>query len=293
MGWREIPGTEARYAYRRVERDGVAVLCVRLAGYAENSADGVTRVCDGLDEVAAAHTEWLDVTTLDVRGFCNALDDACGILTGVFAGLPCCWISHDWDQQRGGERWDLPAAERLAATGSEALARVVGWRRAGGFSIDHGGGCVQRWAWGERGLVVTTTRGGQRDMADVYHRNQLVERALGGGRRVLWPRVDATGVASEASRRGARLVLEGEEVIEADFTRWSTGRALPEDWPAWVADLVGLRELDVRAPGVRESELLAVVAGLPALVVLWALPDALGPAARAELARTRPGLAIR
>lgn len=96
------------------------VLCVRLAGWAENDADGVSRVKEGLDELAAALGD-VEVCTLDVRQFSNASDDACAILTGVFSGLPCCWISREWDQQHEGRRWDLPPPEQLAANGVLAL----------------------------------------------------------------------------------------------------------------------------------------------------------------------------
>lgn len=294
-GWRPIPGTPAHRAYRRVDRDGVAVLCVRLAGWADNNPDGVSRVKDGLDELAAAIPEELDVATLDVRGFCNASDDACAILTAVFAGLPCCWITGQWDQQHEGQRWDLPASGRMAPNGEAALARVVGWRRAGGFSIDHGGGCSERSQWTERGLLVSTTRGGVPDVDDLWSRNRLVERVLHGerARRVLWPVADRSGVTHEAERRGARLVIAGDQIVEVDFTLWSTGRPLPEDWVARIAGLDACRELDLRTTAASEVDIVRAVQALPALVALRAPPGALGPDALAQLRRERPALAVR
>ena len=294
-GWRLIPGTPAHRAYRRVDRDGVAVLCVRLAGSADNNPDGVARVKDGLDELAAAIPEELDVATLDVRGFANASDDACAILTGVFAGLPCCWITHEWDQQRGGQRWDLPESERMAPNGLDALAKVVAWRRAGGFSIDHGSGCSEYSQWTERGLLVSTTRGGAPDMDDLWSRNRLVERVLHGAhaRRVLWPVADRSGVTHEAERRGARLVIANGSVVEVDFTRWAIERPLPDDWVARLAGLAACSELDLRTTAAREADILRAVQALPALVVLRVESGALGPDALAQLQRERSALVVR
>jgi len=272
----------------------VAVLCVRLAGCADNNPDGVARVKDGLEELAAGIPEEIDVTTLDVRGFCNALDDACQILTGVFTGLPCCWITHQWDQQRGGERWDLPESERMAPTGEAALARVVAWRRAGGFSISVGESS-RSWQWTDRGLVVSASHKGAPDMDDLWARNRLVERVLHGehARRVLWPVADRSGATHEAERRGARLVIAGGQVVEVDFTRWSTGRPLPDDWVARIADLEGCRELDLRGTAASELDILRAVQRLPALARLALTPGALGPAALAQLRGERPALVIR
>lgn len=296
-GWRNIAGTPARRAWRRVERDGVGVLCVRLAGWAENSADGVSRVTDALDELAR-EVDDVAVSTLDVRGFCNASDDACGILTGVFAGVPCCWISSSWDQQ-GGQRWDLPRSEQLAPDGVTALERVVGWRRAGGLMTRSGDGVYTRdWRWSARGVEVQTTRAGVVDCADLYWRNRLVERVLPRGHgeattRVLWPVDDPTGVAREAVRCGARLVLEGEQVVEVDLTRWATERALAEGWLSRIEGFTAVRELDVRTTTAREAEILRALAVWPALAVLRCEPGALGAAARAWIGRERPGLVLR
>lgn len=270
------------------------VLCVRLRGYAENSPDGVGRVRDGLDELAASIDEPLDVTTLDVRGFSNASDDACSILTSVFVGLPCCWITDDWDQQRGGARWDLPQRERMAPTGEAALARVVGWRRAGGFSIVHDSGYAEAWRWTERGLVVTTTDGGALDSKDLFHRNNLVERVLANPpRRVLWPVRDRTGATHEAVRLGARLLCVDDEIVEVDYSRWSTRRPLPDDWLAQVTALPSLRELDLRTTLAREADILRAVEALPVLATLHIDRGALGRETLARLERERPALTIR
>ncbi len=268
---------------------------MRLAGWADNNPDGVARVKDGLDELAAAIPEALDVATLDVRGFCNASDDACAILTGVFSGLPCCWITGQWDQQHEGQRWDLPASGRMGPNGEAALARVVGWRRAGGFSIDHGGGCSEHSRWTERGLLVSTTRDGVPAMDELWSRNRLVERVLHGeqARRVLWPVADRSGVTHEAQRRGAGLVIADGQIVEVDFTRWSTERPLPDDWVARIADLAACRELDLRTTAASEADILRAVQALPGLVGLRSEPGALGPDALAQLRRERPALVVR
>lgn len=273
----------------------MAVLCVRLAGWTNNNPGGVAGVKDGLDELAAAMPEEIDVTTLDVRGFGNASDDACSILTHVFAGLPCCWITGQWDQQHEGQRWDLPPSGRMAPTGEAALARVVGWRRAGGFSIDLGGGCSETSRWTERGLVVSTTRNGAPDMDDLYARNRLVERVIHGthARRVLWPVADRSGVTHEAERRGGRLVIADGRVVEVDFTSWSTGRPLPDDWVSRIADLEACRELDLRSTAAREVDILRAVQALPELVYLALAPGALSPEGQARLRGERPALVLR
>src|SRR5689334_23156522 len=84
--WHAIANSPARLAYERIERDGVAVLCMTLAGHAENTPDGVARIKAALDAVGAATDPDVDVATLDVTEFSNASDDASGILTGVFGG---------------------------------------------------------------------------------------------------------------------------------------------------------------------------------------------------------------
>lgn len=275
------------------ERDGVAILCARLAGRADNNPDGVARVKDALDAVPATLAADLDVATLDVTGFSNASDDACAILTGVFAGLPCCWVTQMWDQQRDGQRWDLPASEHMAATHESAIERVVGWRRAGGFVISVAGD-TRASQWTGRGLVVRDS-GGAGGLVDTFYRNQLVEREIGDGRsvRVLWPVVDRTGVVHEALRRQARLVYQGERVIEADFTRWSTCLPLPDDWVARISDLDALTILDLRTTPARELDILDAVQRLPALHTLRVEPEALGADARAGLLADRPALALR
>lgn len=252
--WIPIAGTPARYAYERVERDGIAVLCVRLAGHADNSPDGVARVTDALDALGSTVAPDLDVTTLDVADFCNASDDACGILTHVFTGLPCCWITGQWDQQRDGQRWDLPPGEHMAPTREQALARVVGWRRAGGFSLAFADGGYRRdTRWTGRGLLVQDFRDDALDLADLWHRNRLVERGLAGAepRRVLWPRPDRTGVAHEAERRRARLVYASDAIVEVDFSASSTGTPLADDWVAHIADLSSLATLVLRDTDAR------------------------------------------
>ncbi len=108
-----------------------------------------------------------------------------------------------------------------------------------------------------------------------------------------WPVPDRTGVTHEALRRQARIVVADGRIIEADFAAWSTGRPLPPDWFAHIADLADLETLNLRDTAAREPDILAAVQALPALHTLEVEPEALGPAARAQLRSERPGLTLR
>jgi hypothetical protein len=291
--WTTIPGTPARHAYTRSMRDGVAILCVRLSGYADNRS--VWRITEALDALACSLTDLPDVATLDVTEFSNAQGNESATLTGVFSGLPCCWISRAWDQQRDGQRWDLPPAGQLAASADEASARVVAWRRAGGFSLALDAAASTRtWRWTERGLLVTNVWRGTPGTEDLWQQNRLVERTVHAPRSVhiQWPVPDRTGLHHEALRRQARLVVADGRIIEADFAAWSTGRPLPPDWLDRITDLTDLHTLDLRCTAAREPDILAAVRALPALQTLAVEPGALGPDARALLCSERPGLAL-
>jgi hypothetical protein len=293
--WRPIAGTPARAAWRRVERESVRVLCVRLDGWVDRRAEEVRRVRDGLDALATRLGD-VEVCTLDVRRFANAPGDECQILTGVFAGAPCCWISSAWDQQHDGQRWDLPEPEMLAADGRTALTRVVGWRRAGEVSLRLGGGRDTRtWRFEPRGLTVTTTRDGAPDLEDLYVRNRLVERTIHGEavRRVTWPIAEASGVTREALRHGARLVVERGRVVEVGYTKWETELPLADGWLARLAELTDVRRVDLRTTTARAEELVRVVEVSPALEELWADRAALDAAALAKIRALRPALVLR
>ncbi|MBK7826919.1 hypothetical protein [Nannocystis sp.] len=292
--WTIIPGTRARQAYSRSTRDGVAILCVRLSGYADNRS--VWRITEALDALACSLTDLPDVATLDVTEFSNAEGDESSTLTSVFSGLPCCWISRAWDQQRDGLRWDLPPSGQMAASADEASARVASWRRAGGFSLALDAAASTRtWRWTERGLLVTNVWRGAPGTEDLWQQNRLVERTVHTPRTVHihWPVPDRTGVTHEALRRQARIVVADGRIIEADFAAWSTGRPLPPDWFAHIADLADLETLNLRDTAAREPDILAAVQALPALHTLEVEPEALGPAARAQLRSERPGLTLR
>jgi hypothetical protein len=293
--WRAIPQSPARIAYERVVHDGVAVLCARLSGYAENTPDGVGRVKDALDDLGSTIEPEVDVATLDVTAFSNASGDACGILTGVFAGLPCCWITHEWDQQHEEDRWDLPLSERMAATAELAITRVVEWRRAGEYKLVFDGGAD--WSesrWCDRGLVVRQVHAETSDIEDLWHRNRLVERTIFDDDPLLvrWPFVDRTGEEHEALRRGARLVYSRNHIIEADFCPYSTRRPLSSDWVESIVDLISLRTLCLRGAAPEEADLLRAVGALPALETLEIDRGHLSEKAITELRRIRPPLVI-
>lgn len=291
--WLSIAGSPARFAYERIERDGVAVLRVALSGHAENTPDGVARVRRAVDELGATITPEVHVATLDVRDFANAADDASSILTGVLAGVPCCWITDEWDAQDDGSRWDLPPSVRLASTDEDALARVLEWRAAGGYRVTFGGGSVvMEWRFTERGLVERETRDGTLQSEDVWHRNRLVQRSLLElGQIVFWPFPDARGKEHQALRHGARLVLEGDAVIEADFDPWQTLRPLPASWVESIEELPHLRILGLRGTTPREEDLVRAVRALPVLETLRTESELRAPLLE-ELRRHRPSLLV-
>jgi hypothetical protein len=290
--WTVIPRTPASYRYSRVERGGVGILCVRLSGYADNNPGGVARITDGLDALARSRAADLEVATLDVTAFCNADDDACSILTSAFAGLPCCWVTSSWDQQCGGRRWDLPPSERMAPTIGAAIARVIAWRRAGGFTITTDS-ATRAWRWTERGLVVSDSAAGVLQLEDLWHRNRLVERTIhrSGLTHVLSPFPDRSGGMHEALRRRARLVITGGQVVEVDFGPESTCRPLPKDWPELLAELAAVEILRLRHTGAHERDILRAVQILPALRSLEI--GRASPGLHEQLRQMRPSLIVR
>ena len=271
------------------------MLCASLSGHAENTPDGVGRVRDALDELGATIEPEVEVATLDVTAFSNASDDACAILTNVFAGLPSCWITQEWNQQHGGERWDLPVSERMAETLELAIARVVGWRRAGTYEIAFTGGASEESRWIERGLLVRELRDGSPTMEDLYYRNRLVERTIFGTDPVFvrYPETDRTGEQHEAMRRKARLVSSRGLVIEADFSPYSTRRPLPDNWVELIDDLVAMKTLGLRGCTPREADVLRALTMLPSLEVLEIDRGASNEHTITELRRERPTLTIR
>lgn len=292
-----IPGTPAKLVHERIECGGVAVLSASLLGVADNTPEGVGKIRDALDELAAQLDPGVEVSILDVTKFGNAADDACSILTHVFTGLPCCWISDEWARQIDGQRWDLPHADRLAPTRDAAIERVLSWRRAGSFALDFGPGVHVDHRWIDRGLAIRTFHHGALEDDDLWYRNRLVERVLyakdrARPQRVVWPFPDARNLEHEALRRGARLVYDDDQVIEADLSEYQTRRPLADDWVATVADLATLRTLNLLGRQPRLEDLVRAVRALPALTELRLGHRALSPAQRELLLRERPALEL-
>lgn len=292
--WRSIPGSSARFHAERVERDGVAALRVRLRGASGNSADDVSRVRDALDDAAAEFEPEVEVAALDVSVFSNAYGDEAGILTSVFSGLACCWATPWWSAQVDGCRWDLPHSDMLAPTLEEALDRVVSWRRAGGYTLVYGDTTVEH-RWTARGFESVTRRGGELDLSDLHHRNQMVERTIHGEReaRVSWPFADRTGATHEALRRGARLVRERGRVVEVDLGPWQTRRPLGDDWVARVRGLREARELVLLATEPTEDDVLRAVVALPKLRLVRLSSERITGTLLARVRLVRPRLEVR
>jgi hypothetical protein len=292
--WPTLADTRVRYAWRRVVRDGVGVLLVRLRGASGDRADDVARVRDGLDALGASFDD-VDVSVLDVREFSNAYGDEAAILTTVFEGVPCCWVTFHHADQVDGCRWDLPHRERLAPTVRDAVVRAVAWRRVGGFTHTfHVGECALERRWTDRGLECVAHRNGAVETRDVFYRNRLVERVMPRvDQRVLWPVADQTGARHDALRLGARVVLRGDRVVEVDWSPWQTRRPPPPDWIDRSLTIPSTEELVLLSVELSDDDLDRLVAGLPALRLLRLDRTRLSDALTRRLRDMRPDLQVR
>ncbi|MFZ6185087.1 hypothetical protein [Nannocystis pusilla] len=97
----------------------------------------------------------------------------------------------------------------------------------------------------------------------------------------------------EAVHPGARIVLEGEAVVEVDYTRWSAGRSPAEGWLERLAGPTAVREVDLRSTTASAAEVVRVVESLPAIAVLSVDRGVLYAAALARIRALRPELALR
>lgn len=272
--WNAIPNTEVEHRYELVQRGDVLILCVSLRGYAENSANGVSAVKEGLDAIPATLDPTPTVSTLESRGFANASDDACAILTSVFEGTPCCWVYHSPEEQQDHSRWDLPPRERLASSRAAAIDRVVAWKRAGGFVITYSNGSiVQSTRWTPRGCVVRSPEGDDWQIEDLFHRNRMVERRINDEHDTLvqLPAIDAIGTDNLAARIGARLLRKRGRIVECDFSPWQTRAPIPEDWVQRIAALDSLESLCFGDARPRVDDVLVALGAHPTIteVAFW------------------------
>lgn len=295
-GWHAIEDSDARYAVSRVARDGVGALVVKLRGASGDRAEDVTRVLDALDEMAATIEPEVELAVLDTAGFANAYGDEAGILTSVFAGFACHWVTPWCEAQTEAERWDLPHRALLAKTTDEALDRAFARRAAGSFTITYANyGSEIEHRWTPRGFASCTRRDGRDEMLDLWHRNRIVERVLYRDVTtvVRMPFADRTGVAHEAERRGARIVYERGVAVEADLSPWQTRRPVGVDWPARVEGLCDLERLFVLDAAPDDDDLVRVARALPKLRSLRIDRERITPELTRRLRDARPGLDVR
>ncbi|MBL8683667.1 MAG: hypothetical protein JNK05_31135 [Myxococcales bacterium] len=272
--WSTIENSLVRQRFEVVRHRGVSILCAQIRGCCDNSADGVSAVRDALDAIPEALREAPLVSTLELAQFANASDDACEILTSVFAGTPCCWVYRSPDEQEDHRRWDLPPRERLASTLDEALDRVVRWTMDGGFSITYSSGAeIERVRWTERGCLVRNPGGDDWRTEDLYFRNRLVERRIADERDtvVRQPVFDATGAHTDATRAGASLVYRDGRVAECDFSPWQTRAPLPDDWVARIEPFEAIETLRFGRAQPSTNDLLVALGAHPTIhtVELW------------------------
>lgn len=294
--WHTIEDSDARYAVSRVERDGVGALVVTLRGASGDRAEDVYRVLGALDDMAADFEPEVELAVLETAGFSNAYGDEAGILTSVFAGLACHWVTPWCEAQIEAERWDLPHRTLLASTLDEALDRAFARRAAGSFTVTYAGHETEiENRWTPRGYASLTRRNGRDDMLDLRHRNRIVERVLYRDvpTVVRMPFADRTGVAHEAERRGARIVYERGVAVEADLSPWQTRRPLGLDWPSRVEDLSELWQLFVLDAAPLDDDLVRVARALPKLTSLRIDRERITPELTRRLKDARPGLDVR
>lgn len=315
--WFAVKNSRARYRHGCIHRDGVGVLVLQLEGSLSRNADEVDRVRQAIDEIGAAMPGHVEVSVLDVTRFANADGDEAGILTSALKGLPCCWVTREQQGPAGDERWDLPEAERLVPTVDGAVARVVALRRAGHFEVKRHG---TLGTWNERGLILRE-KVARADTVSVWYRNRLVERVSSrpeGVTKVLWPFPDRMGTENEAVKKRARLRYVDDRLVEIDLSPRQTGRT---DFAGWLRVLEGaslLEELSLIDVSTGDDEILSAVAATPSLRVLrlegtgvtdhtinaiaqgagpsleriFAHGTAVSPAARAGIAKRRPGVSV-
>jgi hypothetical protein len=320
--WTPVEGTGTYLRWAREVHEGIPLLHVWLLGGVSRHRQETSTLADALDRIPSDAQLDTDVVVLDARRFSNADGDECQHVTGVFPGLPCCWIVREHlGQTERGDRWDIPPLRWLTLNEADAIARVVALRKAGrffeteqGLFVDEPPHPVVIGTWTARGFEQTHGRSRR-----LYHRNRLVEAQFDDHdppTRVLWPTPDATGIAHEAERRGARLVYVGERLVEVDLRPYMTKRTASENWldaldgiegieqlelgevPTSDAQLIEvlrrwptLRELDLGSGAIGQSVIEALLTGAgPALETLCATTT---PSAASRLAETRPTLRLR
>lgn len=267
--WVEVPGTDAQFRHCCIEREGVRVLVVWLRGSVSRYGDEVATLTEALDAFGARVGDRAEVSVLVTTGFTNADGDECATLTGVFPGLPCCWVDDAWaTQDEAGRLWEVPRLAWLRPSEGQALDRVIGLRKEGRFEevFDERSGRTGEWT--ERGLLLTETTGGTPTMTSLMHHNRLVERViLGRGpiNVVQWPFPDALGTPTEALRCRARVRFVGDRLVEIDLNPWQTGRPAEPDWHLGLDDVDTLEELVLLDVPATDDQVIGVLASHPGL----------------------------
>ncbi len=242
---------------------------VWLRGSVSRYDDEVSTLREAIDRIGQSVGDDAEVAILNVLEFCNADGDEAAGLTHVLRGLPCLWVSSEHEaQDEHGRRWDLPLPLWLAPSEELALERAVAMRRSGRFVQTNPDGEIDcEGIWTDRGLELR-----ERDMVSVFHHNRMVERLIARGdgpaTRVLWPFPDRLGEVNAAMTLGARLVYQGDKLVEVDFNPWQTQRPAPRDWLETIAALDSsdsIERLVLLGVDVTKAQLLEAIDRLPKL----------------------------
>jgi hypothetical protein len=186
----------------------------------------------------------------------------------------------------------LAAAEWVFESLDAALNALVARRKAGRVVLrDRHGDRVREHEWLARGRVERELEQGVCRTTDLFHRGQLLERTGldpdGTAWVAQWPLPDALGEESAACRFGARLFFEQGRLVELDFSRDHSGRALRPDWLDVAAAVERLSTLDLSGQPVGDADALAALDRLPALQSLLLCDTAVTDAFLGALAAGR------
>ena len=223
----------------------------------------------GLASQAAPENEVavLDVSSFEDDSFFGSLGKFIAWLPQGFAGRVWLWAANE-ECAAPLQSWF--GQEEVALSLEQALETLAQRRSAGGFLKRYASGAQHLHQWTARGYLETYQDEDGERLISLSFRTHIIERVKQNGDRIekwrtLWPFPDGLQHENEACRRQARLVLEGGQIREADFSPAQTEQALPTNWLDLISDLQDLEELRLLGTGVSDQEVLAALSRFPKL----------------------------